>query len=424
MPGSDLTYRPGKVSPSPDGHFSPRVSMDRPLKNIWGIILAAGSGSRLADAVGGTRKQYIEYRSAPLFWHSARTFSRVAPMRGLVFVFPPEDEQAMGKTLRQYFKSEDLGLEWTTAPGGERRQDSVRNGLAALPADCDGVLVHDAARPFASARILADLIDALQDGARGVIPVIPVTDTVKRMDGAIVAETLNRSELAAVQTPQAFETALLRQAHERADTEGWEVTDDASMVERLAEVATVPGEAANIKITEPEDLHRLEAARTTVPCVGWGYDVHRFGGENDRPLVLGGVPVPGGPSIIAHSDGDVLLHALADAVLGTFGGGDIGRHFPDTDPKFKGANSAVLLRETLAMAEEAGVHIVHADLTVITQVPRLAPHAGQIAKNLCRLLGLEPGQVNFKATTEEKLGFTGEKKGIKAVASVTGLREM
>lgn len=398
--------------------------MERPLKDIWGIILAAGSGTRLAQATDGTRKQYIEYKSAPLFWHSARTFSRVARIKGVVFVFPPEDAKAMEKQLRQFFKSEDLGIKWSVAEGGDRRQDSVRNGLTELPSSCDGVLVHDSARPFASARILADIIDKMDNGARGVIPTIPVTDTVKRVEGSTVTETLNRAELAAVQTPQGFATALLKEAHERAEAEGWEVTDDASMVERLAEVVTVPGEAANIKITVPEDLKRLEEAKATVPCVGWGYDVHRYGGENDRPFVLGGVPIPGCTTIMAHSDGDVLLHALTDGILGTFGGGDIGTHFPDTDPKYKGADSSVLLRETLAMAEKAGVTIVHADLTVIAQVPKLAPHAAQIAKNVCRLLGLEANQVNFKATTEEKLGFTGEKKGIKAVASVTGLREM
>jgi 2-C-methyl-D-erythritol 4-phosphate cytidylyltransferase/2-C-methyl-D-erythritol 2,4-cyclodiphosphate synthase len=158
--------------------------------------------------------------------------------------------------------------------------------------------------------------------------------------------------------------------------------------------------------------------------VGWGYDVHRFGGENDRPLVLGGVPIQGGPTVVAHSDGDVLLHALADAVLGTFGGGDIGTHFPDTDARFAGAYSSVLLKEVLAMAAQAGTRVVHADLTVITQIPRLAPHAAQIAKNVARLLELGPAQVNVKATTEEKLGFTGQKKGIKAVAAVTALREL
>jgi len=398
--------------------------MDHTMNDIWAIILAAGSGSRLAEATGGERKQYLEYRSAPLFWHCARTFSRVADVRGLVFVFPPEDAPAMEKKLRQFFKTEDLGVQWTVAAGGERRQDSVRNGLSGLPKSCGHVLIHDSARPFASARLVRTLIDALKSGARGVIPAVPVTDTVKRVAGDTVAETLNRSELAAVQTPQGFETALLSEAHERALAEGWEVTDDASMVERLAEVTVVPGEAGNVKITVPEDLKRLEEARTTVPCMGWGYDVHRFGGEHDRPMILGGVPIPGGPAMVAHSDGDVLLHALADAILGTFGGGDIGTHFPDTDPNFDNADSGVLVREVMSMAERAATRIVHADLTAIAQIPRLAPHAAQIAKNVARLLGLEAHQVNFKATTEEKLGFTGSKKGIKAVACVTGLREI
>ena len=370
--------------------------MDRPLKNIWGVILAAGAGTRLADASGGVRKQYLEYKGAPLFWHSARTFSRVAKLRGLVFVFPPDEAAAMEKQVRQFFKSEDLGLKWTVCAGGDRRQDSVSNGLKELPKACDGVLVHDSARPFVSARIITDLIDALNDGARGVIPAIEVADTIKRVDGENVTETLKRSELRAVQTPQAFETALLKEAHKRAISEGWEVTDDASMVERMEKVAIIPGEQANVKITTPEDLARLEEAKTTVPCVGWGYDVHRFGGENDRPLTLGGVPIPGSLTIVAHSDGDVLLHALTDAVLGTFGGGDIGQHFPDTDKKFSGADSSVLLKEVLAMADQAGARIVHADVTVITQVPKLSPHAAQIAKNLCSVLLLEIGRASCR----------------------------
>lgn len=398
--------------------------MKRPLSNLWGVILAAGSGSRLQDASGGVRKQYLEYKSAPLFWHSARTFSRVAGITGVIFVFPEEDATQMEKRVRQYFRSEDLGIKWKVCAGGERRQDSVFNALKELDRDCDGVLVHDSARPFVSARIITGLIDSLNDGARGVIPAIEVTDTVKKVDGDTITETLNRGELRGVQTPQGFETALLVEAHEKAEAEGWEVTDDASMVERLAEVKIIPGEQGNIKITNPEDLARLEETKTTVPCVGWGYDVHKFGGENDRPLVIGGVPIQGPHTIIAHSDGDVLLHALTDAILGTFGGGDIGTHFPDTDPQFSGKDSGIFIKETLALASEAGARIVHVDMTVIAQVPKLSPHAKQIAKNVCRLLGLEPHQVNFKATTEEKLGFTGQKKGIKAVATVTALREL
>ncbi|MUM77228.1 2-C-methyl-D-erythritol 4-phosphate cytidylyltransferase [Pseudodesulfovibrio sp. F-1] len=406
--------------------------MNRPLENIWGIILAAGSGSRLAGAAGGVAKQYIEHRGAPLFWLSARTFSRVAGVRGVVFVFPDADMAAMDKRVNQLFRSENLGLDWAVCAGGARRQDSVALGLAALPSGCDGVLVHDAARPFVSASTIALLIDALRRGERAAIPAIAVADTVKRVvpdrsGGESVAQTLDRAALRAVQTPQAFETKLLREAHAQAGAQGWEATDDASMAERMTPpvtVAVIPGDPGNVKITTPEDLKRLEEARTTVPCVGWGYDVHRFGAADDRPLVLGGVPVPGGPTVVAHSDGDVLLHALADAVLGTFGGGDIGTHFPDTDARFAGADSGVLLRETLAMAEAAGVRPVQADLTIITQIPKIAPHAGAIAVNAARLLGLPADRVNVKATTEEGLGFTGSKQGIKAVAVVTALREV
>ncbi|WP_147818966.1 2-C-methyl-D-erythritol 4-phosphate cytidylyltransferase [Salidesulfovibrio onnuriiensis] len=396
--------------------------MKRRLDETWAVLLAAGSSTRLRDAGGGVRKQYIEYKGVPLFWHSARTLSRIAAMKGVVFVFPEADLKHMRRTVKDLFKTDDLGLRFEVVAGGERRQDSVRHGLEALPRECDAVLVHDSARPFASASMIQSLVEALEDGAQGVVPAIEVSDTIKRVDGGAVSETLVRSELRAVQTPQAFVTDILRRAHERAEAEGWDVTDDASMVERLAEVRIVPGEAANIKITTPGDLEALKQPRTLVPCTGWGYDVHRYGGE--RPMVLGGVPIAGAPQIKAHSDGDVLLHALMDAILGCFGGGDIGRHFPDTDPRWDGADSSILLREVLVLAEKAGVRIVHADLTVIAQVPRLAPHADQIARNLGRLLALDPHQVNFKATTEEKLGFTGEKKGIKAVACVTALREI
>lgn len=386
----------------------------------FAVILAAGSGTRMAEATGGVRKQYLSYKGVPLFWHSARTFSRIAAMRGLVFVFPPDEVEAMRAEVDRLFRAEDIGLPYSVTAGGPRRQDSVRNGLAALPADCDAVLVHDAARPFASPGMISALLDGLAAGADGVIPAISVTDTVKRVQDGTVAETLVRSELRAVQTPQAFPRAVLEEAHDRAAAEGWDVTDDASMVERIGSVAVVPGEEGNIKITTPGDLARLEEPVQELSVTGWGYDVHRYGGE--RPMVLGGVPIAGGPGIQAHSDGDVLLHALADAILGTFGGGDIGTHFPDTDPAFDGADSGILLKEILVLADKAGVRIVHADLTVVAQVPKLAPHAAAVRRNVARLLGLEESFVNFKATTEEKLGFTGQKKGLKAIACVSAVR--
>ncbi|KAB1439034.1 2-C-methyl-D-erythritol 4-phosphate cytidylyltransferase [Pseudodesulfovibrio senegalensis] len=403
--------------------------MKRRFDNTWAVVLAAGNGSRM-KAAAGVRKQYLEYRGVPLFWHSARTFSRIARIRGLVFVFPEEDLTAMRRRIKDLFKTDDLGLRFEVVAGGDRRQDSVRNGLSVLPRECDAVLVHDAARPFAPARMVQSLLDELDNGAQGVIPVRAVTDTIKHVDGRIVCATPDRSRLRAAQTPQAFERTVLEHAHELAEEHGWQVTDDASVLENLAgleradscEVRCVEGDPANVKITTPEDLERLREPKTTVPCTGWGYDVHRYGG--DRPMVLGGVPIAGAPQIVAHSDGDVLLHALMDAILGCIGQGDIGTHFPDTDPAWDGASSAILLREVLVMAEKAKARIVHADLTVIAQVPRLAPHAAQIRRTVANLLGLDSGQVNVKATTEEKLGFTGEKKGIKAVACVTALREI
>ncbi|MBG3877250.1 2-C-methyl-D-erythritol 2,4-cyclodiphosphate synthase, partial [Desulfovibrio oxamicus] len=313
-----------------------------------------------------------------------------------------------------------------------------------LPRECDAVLVHDAARPFATAALSNAVLDALAAGAPGVVPGVTVTDTIKQTDNGVVTHTPDRSGLVAVQTPQGFALSALRDAHERARAGGWTVTDDAALLERCGlDVRVVPGEVANAKITTPEDLAMLDDAETArapwdarngqarlIPCTGWGYDVHRYvlkegagsPGQPGRPMKLGGVPIPGGPEVVAHSDGDVLLHALADALLGCIGGGDIGQHFPDTDAALDNANSAVLLDEVLGLTRAAGLEITNVDLTVIAQVPRLAPWREQIRRNVCRLLALDETMVNVKATTEEKLGFTGEKKGLKAVAAVTGLR--
>lgn len=396
--------------------------MKHPANDIWAILLAAGSGVRLTEAARGVRKQYLPFQGRPLFWNSARTFARVPRIKGLVFVFPPGELAAMREEVQRLFAAEDLGLPHVLAAGGERRQDSVRSGIAALPRECRFVLVHDAARPFASATVAANVIAALDAGDTAAIPAVPVKDTVKRVQDGLVVETLVRKELAAVQTPQGFELATLRKAHERAEAEGWDVTDDASLIERAGlPVRIVAGEEANVKITTPEDLRHLSSgAAARSPCVGYGYDVHRYG--PGRPFVLGGVHIPNAPEIVAHSDGDVLLHALMDAILGCLALGDIGQHFPDTDRKYAGIDSAILLSEVLAKAERAGLELAHVDLTIVAQVPRIAPHRAEIAANVARLLGLDPACVNLKATTEEGLGFTGEKKGIKAVAVVTALK--
>jgi len=394
-------------------------------------VLAAGSGSRMAVAGLARPKQFLEWRGLPLYWHSARTLSRCARVAGIVFVFP-ENRLAEEETrIRQLDGRTDgatpdfpnfampLGLPWKAVAGGPLRQDSVFNALQALPA-CEYVLIHDAARPFLSAALAARLIDALEQGAAGVIPGQPVHDTIKQVRDGQVAATPDRQDLYAVQTPQAFRLDVLRTAHARARIEGWTATDDAGLLERLGHaVRIIPGEAANRKITCPEDLDLLRPPQR-LACSGYGYDVHRYG--NGRPMKLGGVPIPDAPELIAHSDGDVLLHALMDAILACACRGDIGRLFPDSDPKLENINSAILLDETLRIAAAAGVELVQADCTIIAEIPRIAPHSRSIRRNLARLLALDENHINVKATTEEGLGFTGAREGIKAVVLVSALR--
>jgi 2-C-methyl-D-erythritol 4-phosphate cytidylyltransferase/2-C-methyl-D-erythritol 2,4-cyclodiphosphate synthase len=349
--------------------------------------------------------------------------SAIPELAGVVLVFPPQELEQRSAELENLKNISDPGVRILITGGGDRRQDSVRLGLAALPRDCSRVLVHDSARPFFSPTLVQALLSGLTDEACGVIPAIPVTDTIKQVENDHVLGTLARETLRAVQTPQLFPASLLRQIHEQALEEDWAVTDDASMIERAGyPVRIVPGETANLKITTPEDLRVLATpAPLPVPCTGFGYDVHAYGGN--RPMVLGGMPIAGAPFVKAHSDGDVLLHALCDAILGCLGLGDIGEHFPDSDDRFENISSGILLSEVMDKARAQGLCITHVDLTVIAQIPRLAPHKEAIRSNVARLLELCDQQVNVKATTEEHLGFTGRKEGIKAVAVVTATRK-
>lgn len=388
----------------------------------WGIILAAGSGSRLASATHGTAKQFLPYRGAPLWWRSALAMAASPRMRGLVFVFPAPQLQEAEAELLRLARRTSLGVEVRAVSGGARRQDSVRLGLLAVPAGCSRILVHDGARPFLRTSLVSRLIDSMDSIEGSIVPGIAVTDTIKEVDErGLVTHTPQRDRLRAVQTPQAFPLQALLEAHARAEAEGWDVTDDAALMERCGQnVTIIEGDMDNIKITNPADLTLLEEHRPSLPCCGYGYDVHAYGGN--RPLMLGGVTIGGDWQVRAHSDGDVLLHALMDAILGCIGKGDIGQLFPDNDPKFENISSVVLLDHVLSIAGEAGLRIVHVDLTVIAQKPKLSPHAEAIRRNVARLLNLAPEHVAFKATTEEKLGFTGELLGLKAVALVTALR--
>lgn len=393
--------------------------------NVWTVIAAAGSGVRLAGAGLGRPKQFMLMDGAPLYWHGARTFASVAGIRGVVFVFPPALLTEAERQLADLTRDERFPLPFLLAAGGETRRDSVRNALAALPPECDAVLVHDAARPFVSAKLTARVLAALEEGHAAVIPGVPLVDTIKETDAEnFVSATRDRKILRAVQTPQGFSRAKLHAAHEEAFAAQRDATDDAMLMERTGvPVLIVDGERTNVKITTPEDLALVTGSSPVVPPlpprIGFGYDVHAYGGT--RPLIIGGVPVPSEIAVSAHSDGDVLLHALVDAILGCCGRGDIGTLFPDTNPEFSGMESGIFLSEALSIAFAEGLAIVHADITVVAQVPKLMPYKERIRNNVAGMLHLRPNAVNVKATTEEKLGFTGEKKGIKAYAVVTAI---
>ncbi len=398
-------------------------------QNLWCLMLAAGTGTRLQAHTKGCAKQFLHYQGQPLYLHTARIFARYASLKGMIFVFPEQALEEEKQRLTALEHSHALGLHWKAVAGGARRQDSVFCGLKALPPECTHVLVHDSARPFVSPTLIERVHSALVQGAEGVVPALALVDTVKEVQESTVICTPARENLVSVQTPQGFQRTILENVHHRALQEGFEVTDDASMLEKCGyTVRTVAGERENTKITHEHDLMKLHDAPTTYACSGFGYDVHRFAKAKDaptgkeRPLKLGGVPMAGSLQVVAHSDGDVLLHALMDAMLGAAALGDIGLHFPDSSAHFESADSAVLLQEVLRLITAEGVRLQHVDLTIISQKPKINPQRSAIQKNVAHLLSLPLACVNVKATTEEGLGFTGEGAGIKAVALVNGMR--
>lgn len=390
-------------------------------EQICAILLAAGSGSRLSSAIGGKRKQFMQMQDSPLYWHSAKTLC-AGGVESLVIVVPPDMLEEISKEISRLVFRDQPGIPVKIAAGGIERRDSVYNGLQLLPKGCKKVLVHDAARPFISPYLVRRVIAEITPQSPAVVPGISVPDTIKLVaedNGEFVAASLPRERLRAIQTPQGFMAEVLLKAH--METQGRTCTDDAMLWESLGgKVKIVPGEEGNVKITTPGDLKHI-VSDSQLPCTGFGYDVHRFGG--DRPLRLGGVLIPGDYTVAAHSDGDVLMHSLIDALLGMASLGDIGRWFPDDDPKYDGIASSILLDNVLRKLQEMNIHITHIDMTVVAQRPKLVGHADQIVKNVASLLGLPGDYINFKATTEEKLGFTGSGEGIKAYCIATGIKK-
>ncbi len=376
-------------------------------QRVTGILAAGGAGQRL-----GVAKQWVELGGETVLHRSARALAGCPEVDALVVVVPG-GEEARGEAALA-----DLAGPVRVVAGGSVRAVSVRNGLAAA-ADAAVVLVHDAARPFATAELASRVVRAAaRDGA--ALAALPVTDTVKRMaEGSApprVAGTLDRATLWLAQTPQGFRREVLLRAYEHAGPEASGATDECLLVERMGEPVTlVPGEPGNFKLTGPEDLARARALVEAPVAVGVGYDTHRF--APGRKLVLGGAEFDG-DGLLGHSDADACAHAIGDAVLGAAGLGDLGRHFPDTDPRWKGASSLALLEHIARMAAERGFRVGNADVTLAARRPKIAPRAEEMRAHLARALGILPVQVNVKATTGEGMGFVGRGEGIAAHAVV------
>jgi 2-C-methyl-D-erythritol 4-phosphate cytidylyltransferase/2-C-methyl-D-erythritol 2,4-cyclodiphosphate synthase len=378
-------------------------------EKVAGIVAAGGSGVR-----AGVAKQWLVLGGETVLRRAARTLAACPEVDEIVLVVPPGEEE------RGAAEAAGLGKPARAVAGGAARAESVRNGLAAARG-CAVVLVHDAARPFATADLASRVVAAAaRDGA--ALAALPVTDTVKRAAApspqpsspARVAETLDRSTLWLAQTPQGFRRDLLLRAYEAAGAEASLATDECALVERLgAPVTLVQGEPGNFKLTGPADLGRARAALEAPVAMGVGYDTHRF--APGRRLVLGGVEFEG-EGLLGHSDADVCAHAIGDAILGAAGLGDLGRHFPDTDPRWKGVSSLVLLREIARKAAERGWAVGNADVTLAAKRPKIAPRAEEMRARLAEALGIAPAQVNVKATTGEGMGFVGREEGIAAHA--------
>ena len=390
--------------------------MTSPLRTA-AIVPAAGSGTRMG--LPGP-KQFYALNGVPILVHTVRALARAGGLDGIVLVVPADQLARAQELVNEYQLERVLGV----VVGGSRRQDSVKAGLDFLPASVKLVLVHDGVRPFVTPELAEECLRrAAAVGA--AMAAIPVKDTLKAVTDLRVVKTVDREQLWQAQTPQAMRVDLLRRAFIVAEEKGITGTDEASLLEAIGcPVAVVPGSEQNIKITRPEDLRLAEAIMhhdhpRTVPGamrVGHGYDVHQL--VADRPLVLGGVTIPHSLGLAGHSDADVLTHALCDAILGALGAGDLGRHFPDTDKKYKDICSLRLLEQVVAMAADRSYLLANADITVVAQRPRLAEFLPAIIANLATACRVDQTAVNCKATTTEKLGFAGREQGIAAHAVV------
>lgn len=372
---------------------------------VTALIVAAGKGERLG---GDMPKQYRSIGGKPVLRWAVEAMASGASIDQIRVVIGPGQEELAEAALK--------GLDVDTLiEGGAERSDSVRNGLHAIG---DGtVLVHDAARPFCPPAVVDRLLSALE-GHDGAVPVLPVADTLALGD-ATLETPVDRTHLLRVQTPQAFHVEDLIYAYEEAGRAS--ATDESTvMLAAGLKVATVAGDPMLEKLTTPADWDRAEAilASRLISRTGMGYDVHAFAGEG--PIMLGGIAVPHSRGLTGHSDADVVLHAITDALLGAAGLGDIGEHFPPSDSQWKGASSDLFLGHAAGLLRARGGIIDHVDVTIIAEEPKVGPHRSAIRMRVSEILGVKLEQVSVKATTTEGLGFTGRREGMaaQAVASI------
>ncbi len=383
------------------------------------VIPAGGAGLRMGHAIP---KQFLPLAGVPVIVHTIRALAASVGIGPLILVVPENSLGAAADILSAH------GLDRSTrlVAGGLLRQESVAKGLAAVPEGVEFTIVHDGARPLVTpALVQRCLAEARRTGA--AIAALPVKDTLKAVDKEnLIKNTVERQGLWQAQTPQAARTEILRQAHVAARRSGFTGTDEASLLARIGiPVAVVEGAELNIKITRPADLEMAEAIlaerinpapHLTTSRIGHGYDAHRL--VAGRPLVLGGVTIAHDRGLLGHSDADVLTHALCDAILGGAGLGDLGCHFPDSDPAYLGISSLLLLRQVMLLARQQGFVLGNADITVIAQAPKLAPYFPAMRELLATACGAPAAAINLKATTTEGMGFAGQGEGMAAHAVV------
>jgi 2-C-methyl-D-erythritol 4-phosphate cytidylyltransferase/2-C-methyl-D-erythritol 2,4-cyclodiphosphate synthase len=386
-------------------------------RTIAVIVVAAGRGERASSTADASPKQYRDLAGTPVLSRSIAAFLGRDDVSWVIPVIHAEQADR--------YAALGLADPRLLAPvtGGETRQASVLAGLTALsPKRPDLVLIQDAARPLVSSEVIGGVIEALK-GSEAALPVVPVTDTIKRsVDGRTVSATEDRKTLFAAQTPQGFRFPQILSAHLRAGRMPREFTDDAAIAEWAGlSVALTPGSTHNLKITHPEDFARAErllGRETRMETrIGTGFDVHPF--DTGNSVWLGGVQIPHTHKLKGHSDADVALHALTDAIYGALGEGDIGKHFPPSDPQWKGAASSIFLKHAASLVGERHGRIVNLDITIVCESPRVGPHVEAMKAAISGVCGISAGRVAIKATTSEQLGFTGRGEGIVAMASAS-----